>query len=450
MSIYDSIGAFGISAERFVNDLKQIKAKTIHVRLNTPGGEVTEATAIYNALREHPARIVTHVDGIAASAGSFIAVAGDSVEIADNAYLMIHNAQGGVMGEATDMRTYADVLDKMNGNIAGMYTRKSGKPADHWRQLMTAETWFTAQEAKDQGLADVVVTPTKKAAVRMGPFDLKIYNHVPPDVMKRFATPPQFPAALAKSMTVTFETDKPVDFSKLALFENSNDSPAPEAPASPIVSEPPPSATPTTEPHMADNPTVVTTAPPAQPPVAAPAANPQQGEVARLTDTAIQTFIARGKSLGYAEGRAMMMNEFREIVSACPNRPQTAINAFLGGQNAQTVKLIVEAEQNAEIAANKRNEGQEIEILRLRAEQARLMELNAIGGHPGVPQANVYAPAANAGTELREGLEPEAQAKLEWDSDPILRAKHNNKERNYILFRTNQLKGNVRILSRTA
>jgi ATP-dependent protease ClpP protease subunit len=111
ISIYDAIGSFGVTAAQFVGDLKQIKAKTINVRLNTPGGSLFDGTAIYNALRSHPARVVVHVDGVAASAGSFVAMSGDEVRMADNAYLMIHNARGGVMGESEDMRRYADTLD---------------------------------------------------------------------------------------------------------------------------------------------------------------------------------------------------------------------------------------------------------------------------------------------------------------------------------------------------
>src|ERR1041385_5076746 len=100
VSIYDEIGAWGVTAKQFVDELKAIKAQTIHLRLNTPGGSVFDGTAIHNALKEHPARIVAHIDGMAPSAGSFIAMSGDEVRMADNAYMMIHNARGGVMGEA--------------------------------------------------------------------------------------------------------------------------------------------------------------------------------------------------------------------------------------------------------------------------------------------------------------------------------------------------------------
>jgi ATP-dependent Clp protease protease subunit len=421
VSIYDAIGAWGINAESFVNDLKAIKAKTINIRINTPGGEVFDATAIYNAIREHPAKVVCYVDGLAASSGSFIAVAGDEVRMADNAYMMIHNASGGVMGGAEDMRRYADTLEKVNGNIAAMYQRKAGKDPAHWRDLMTAETWFTAEEAKAQGLVDEVYAPSKKSpatATAKAPFDFKIYNKVPNAVQEAFA-PPAAPDPEPEPTNQITE-------------------PAPE------VSPPgdPSPGIPTEEPAMATE----TVSPPAQNP--APA-DSTQGRIARLNDQAIQDFIEKGKVVGRAEGRAALMDEFRAIVGACPGRAQTAINGFLAGQNASTVKLIVDAENNAEIAASKRSQEQEVEIARLNADRARLMELNNIGGHRGVPMGNVsvYAPGNNHIEDSTvSGLEPEQQAKLEWDADAMLRAKHSNNEKQYTLYRVNQLKGNVRVL----
>lgn len=195
---------------------------------------------------------------------------------------------------------------------------------------------------------------------------------------------------------------------------------------------------------------------PAQTPAAGNNVVPQGSEHARLTNEAIGNFIEKGKAIGRSEGRAALMDEFRAIVANCPGRAQTAVNAFLAGQNASTVKLIVDAEVNAEINAKKRGEEQEIEIARLRAEQSRLMELNAIGGHPGVAMGvSVYAPGASSGEHgssvvAPTGLEPEAQAKLEWDGDALLRAKNNNNERAWMLYRVNVLKGNVRALSRSA
>jgi ATP-dependent Clp endopeptidase proteolytic subunit ClpP len=162
--IYDAIGAWGITADKLVRDIKAIDASRINVRLNTPGGEVFDGTAIHNALKSHPARVIVHIDGLAASAGSFIALAGDEIRMASNAYVMVHEAAGGVFGRSSEMRTYAEMLDKINGNLARMYADRSGKPDADWRDMMAAETWFTADEAKEAGLVDTVTDGDKPSS----------------------------------------------------------------------------------------------------------------------------------------------------------------------------------------------------------------------------------------------------------------------------------------------
>lgn len=191
ITIYEEIGAFGISADQFVRDIKSITAKQINLRLNTPGGEVFAATAIHNAIREHPATVTVHIDGLAASAGSFIAMAGDEVRMASNAYLMIHQARGGIMGNADAMRKHAALLEKLDGNIAGMYQAQAGKTPEYWLGKMAAETWYTADEAKADGLVDVVTGPAVTQPTSQ--FDFKIYNKTPQKVrevwMNRTAQP---------------------------------------------------------------------------------------------------------------------------------------------------------------------------------------------------------------------------------------------------------------------
>lgn len=173
--IYNEIGYFGITADRFVKDLEDIQADTINLRINTPGGVVTEGMAIYNALVRHKARIITHIDGLAASMGSIIALAGDEVNIAENAFFMIHNPSAVVWGDSKDMRKTADTLDKMRNSLVKTYAAKSGKDEDEIKQLMDDETWFTADEAKDAGFVDNITgKKTEKAH-----FDLSVYNKVP-------------------------------------------------------------------------------------------------------------------------------------------------------------------------------------------------------------------------------------------------------------------------------
>lgn len=157
--IYDEIGgSFGVAADEFVQDLQKINADNIIVRINSPGGSVFDAIAIYNALIQHPADITTRVDALAASAASIIAMAGDTVEMMVGAQLMIHDAMGAEMGNAAEMREMAKFLDAQSDNISTIYAHKGGGEPQDWRAMMLAETWMFAQEAVDAGLADSVYT----------------------------------------------------------------------------------------------------------------------------------------------------------------------------------------------------------------------------------------------------------------------------------------------------
>jgi ATP-dependent protease ClpP protease subunit len=150
--IYDEIGYFGVSAMDFVRDLADVTGP-IEVHLNSPGGEVFDGITIYNTLLARK-DVAVHIDGVAASIASVIAMAGNPVLIARQARLMIHEGFAMAIGNAQDMRDLAEQLDKTSHNIATIYSEHTGRPVDYWRQLMKAETWFDAQEAVDQGLCD--------------------------------------------------------------------------------------------------------------------------------------------------------------------------------------------------------------------------------------------------------------------------------------------------------
>lgn len=153
--LYDAIGAwFGISASEFVRELNGLKAKTIHLRINSPGGSVFEAEAIQTAIQQHAAKVIAHIDGLAASAATYIATAADEIEASDGAFWMVHNAWGVAIGDSAEMRSYADMMDKLNANIAQDYQRKTGKSAEQVKEWMDNETWFSAAEALDAGFVD--------------------------------------------------------------------------------------------------------------------------------------------------------------------------------------------------------------------------------------------------------------------------------------------------------
>lgn len=178
----DSWGEFwGVSAKEFIDALDSLPKDTseIHVHINSPGGEVFEGIAILNALRAHEAKIVTVVDGLAASAASFIAMAGDEVVMLRNSELMIHDAWGACVGNAADMQKMADELGHFSDNLADVYAAKAGGTVAEWRAVMAAETWFSADEAVAAGLADRIDNlgtdeDSSKAKAR---FDLSVFAH---------------------------------------------------------------------------------------------------------------------------------------------------------------------------------------------------------------------------------------------------------------------------------
>ncbi len=183
VDIYDEIGyggwfSEGVNAADFVKLLASIEGD-LEVHINSPGGDVFEGLAIYNSLAQRPGNVVTVVDGLAASAASFIAQAGKTRIIAPGAMMMIHEASGLCMGNAADMRELADLLDKVSANIASLYAEHAGD-VDDWRAAMRAETWYTADEAVAAGLADSLAErPTSGALAAAAKFDLSAYLHAP-------------------------------------------------------------------------------------------------------------------------------------------------------------------------------------------------------------------------------------------------------------------------------
>ena len=154
--IYDEIGKFGVSASEFANELRGIKANKITLHINSPGGNVFDGITIYNTIVNHKATVAVIIDGVAASAASFVAMAGDEVVMAPHSQMMIHEAQGIELGAADDMRKMADVLDKSSDNIASIYAQRTGGSTEEWRARMKDETWFSDSEAVEVGLADRV------------------------------------------------------------------------------------------------------------------------------------------------------------------------------------------------------------------------------------------------------------------------------------------------------
>lgn len=195
--IYDEIGAYGVTAKGFLAELGALPDDApIDLRLNSPGGSVFDAVAIYNALTRHSGTITVWIDGIAASAASYIAMAGDEIIMPENAFLMIHDPSGLAMGTAADMRDMAGTLDKIAASMTRGYASKSGKPEDEIAALLSAETWFDAKDALEAGLATRMAEPVRIAAS----FDIGRFRNAPPELVEAVEVIEPEPAPTAKDI----------------------------------------------------------------------------------------------------------------------------------------------------------------------------------------------------------------------------------------------------------
>lgn len=165
IAIFDEIGGWGITARQFAQELSSFRdISLIKLYIHSPGGDVFEGMAIYNLIRNHPARVEVEVLGLAASMASVIAMAGDLIIMPENAMMMIHRPWGIQGGDADNMRRYADLLDKVEDTLVSAYTTKTGLTAENIKTMLAAETWLTGAEAVEQGFADQLAQPLQMAA----------------------------------------------------------------------------------------------------------------------------------------------------------------------------------------------------------------------------------------------------------------------------------------------
>lgn len=166
----------GVAPESFVKAVYAVDpSHTINLRVNSPGGSVFAARAMEQALRAHKGKVVVHIDGLAASAATFVSMAGDEIVMSKGAMFMIHKAWTGMWGNAEDLRKEADLLDKIDGTLAETYADKTGKDIAAITEWMAAETWFTAQEALEAGFATSIAEAEAKALA----WDLSAYENAP-------------------------------------------------------------------------------------------------------------------------------------------------------------------------------------------------------------------------------------------------------------------------------
>lgn len=167
--IYEDIGegffTSGVTAAGFLRELRTLGShQRLDIRINSNGGSVFDGLAIYNALRQHPARKVVHVDGIAASIASVIAMAGDEIRMGEGAWMMIHDPSGLTHGTAEQMRETANLLDGIKDQLVAIYALRTGQDEEVITAMMAAETWLTAADAINHKFADVLAEPIRLVA----------------------------------------------------------------------------------------------------------------------------------------------------------------------------------------------------------------------------------------------------------------------------------------------
>jgi len=172
--LFNDIGTFGITAQSFIDEIKEYEDRELNIHINSLGGEVFEGMAIYSIIQRRTSKTTVYIEGIAASIASVIALAADEVIMSENSLLMIHNAWGGTQGEAKDMRKQAEILEKITNEIAEVYVKKTKIPYNEIVEMMDEETWLTAQEAVALGFVDSISEPIKVAAK----YDVSKYKNI--------------------------------------------------------------------------------------------------------------------------------------------------------------------------------------------------------------------------------------------------------------------------------
>lgn len=187
ISIHDEIGLWGVSASAFMRDLRGMgDLDEINLSIHSSGGDVLEGWAIYNAIKNNKARVTARVEGLAASMASVILMAADTVEIPENAYVMIHNPWGFAVGDAEEMRDTADLLDKLGNGLVNAYASRTGNDEKDIREWMDAETWMDGKEAVERGFADKLIGAV---ALSARAFDSRKFKMTPKSLQSNSETP---------------------------------------------------------------------------------------------------------------------------------------------------------------------------------------------------------------------------------------------------------------------
>jgi len=174
--LYDYIGWPYNEANEFVRMLSSLKQNKITIRINSPGGDVFDANAIYNAIKDHPSKPITRIESLAASAASYIAMAGHKKQAYKNTMMMIHEPMTGMWGNQYELREIADVLQQISEQMIDMYADNTNVGKRELKDMLKAETWMTAKVMKEKGFIDTIIEAGKGSKAS---FDLSIFNNLP-------------------------------------------------------------------------------------------------------------------------------------------------------------------------------------------------------------------------------------------------------------------------------
>lgn len=219
--IYDVIDAYwGVSALSVADAIANAgDAETLNVYINSPGGSVFEGRAIMAEIQRFKGKTIAHIDSLCASAATSIALACDTVEMSDGAFFMIHNASGLAWGDKTALRETADLLEKIEGSIIADYTKKTGKDAAEIIDMMDAETWFTAQEALDNGFIDSIKQDKTSKNTAKNTWNLAAFDKAPQALLqKEHLNQPDKP--IANKLAVDESEPAPAGFFMSAANKN--------------------------------------------------------------------------------------------------------------------------------------------------------------------------------------------------------------------------------------
>lgn len=189
--LYDIIDPWwGVSAAEVVKQLAGLSGQAVNLRINSPGGDVFEARAMAAAIAQH-GNVTAWIDGVAASAATYVAIAAQTVNMADGAFFMIHEAWALGYGNKHDLTALSDLLDKVDGTIVQDYARKTGQPTDQLTTWMQAETWFTAAEAKAAGFVDTLVAGgvSGESTAQARAWNLAAFEHAPKALLEPVSPP---------------------------------------------------------------------------------------------------------------------------------------------------------------------------------------------------------------------------------------------------------------------